>query len=63
VNECMWLSYLWFQYFHLVDPAKANARVSRILTSGEDALKNLFKTFNNRTCQGMFRNHKDMPKT
>ena len=45
-----------------VDPAKANAKVKALLGSGNDALANLARTFNNRTSQGMFRNHKDMPR-
>jgi hypothetical protein len=60
--ECLWLCYAWFNFRRLVDNVAPNSKIGRLLKSGDDALVNLGRTFNNRTCQGMFRNHKDMPK-
>lgn len=59
--ECLWQCYSWFNFGRLVDKATPNSKIDRLLKSGDEALSTLGRTFNNRTCQGIFRNHKDMP--
>ncbi len=61
-SECFWLCYGYFNFRRLTQDAGPTTKIGRLLKSMDQALLNLGRTLNNRTCQGMFRNHKDMPR-